>query len=412
MNATQKRDYTLVLFLAAVGLISGFVTASAMRLVLLKGSVFGVIISVAFVIMGVSRDLWAAVRFVIVCTVSYFFSVFVSFFIGAQIDQASMSHGTQGSPIAFFVGGSLGAFLVTSEALFVLLPNPGWEKAAIKGLVWSPVGGLLGAIGSMLDSKPADRPFWLFVVWQAGIAALVGFLYCRNAATDAASTARAAHIKPARRANRRFQASYIVFFGLIAIVFFYFASKSLIGDHSAVVRQKEIANAMAAAPPTANLPPVQQIPTEQVLLLHPIGGYVPVLPFARAFSGTNYLGTQPRPSTIVYSVGYQSAPMKNALDLHEVVSVSITEYPNPDWAKFSTKDVPIPNASIQYAQYIQHESQFGNAILVNSGWRTHSGTGDLYYYWASGNKLVLLIFRGPVIGEFLKEYLEKYPSSM
>jgi hypothetical protein len=104
--------------------------------------------------------------------------------------------------------------------------------------------------------------------------------------------------------------------------------------------------------------------------------------------------------------------MATRLDFHPVVSVVAAQYPTAEWANYYLKDVPVPNAAFSNEKYIQKVKTFGNVIYEDTSWRSSGGQGDLYYYWASGQYLITVIFRGPEVdNRFLQAYLEKYPSS-
>jgi hypothetical protein len=111
------------------------------------------------------------------------------------------------SPIALFVGGVLGGFLILSEAVF--LPRIETKKRAFKlALLWSLLGGAAAAVGwelgptlgaallslvhalhfDSLTNLPGDvlngaditrSSFSLYVVWQTGMAFLLGVLLRR-----------------------------------------------------------------------------------------------------------------------------------------------------------------------------------------------------------------------------------------
>src|SRR6185437_12041530 len=405
LNNPLKRDYTLVILLAAAGLISSLLTTSLSGTGLLGGVVFGAVMSVSFAATGISRDFWGAVRFTIVCTAAYFIALFAA--VGGQLitqlvipgERWSMGHAETASPIAFFVGGTVGAFLVLGEWFFLVQPERKWELSAIRGLRWSPVGGVLGAAGSLLSS-PAGPPSGLFVIWQTGMGALLGLF-----SLSLTAPRLTAPQSSSRSVKRTFPIAYKLFFVLLAIWPTYFLIRRISADHSAQHRQEEISKAVSETPLKANLPAVQPVPTWQALVLRKIAGTVPVLPYERSFVATE-------PNTTVYSVGYQAAMPQVPLDFHPTVSVSVTQYPNSQWATYALKDVPIPNAGIDYAKYVQTVTTLGSPILVNTAWRSKTGTGDLYYYWSSGNNLVVIVFHYAENDEFIRAYLEKYPSSL
>ena len=414
MNTAQRHSYKLTVKLAVSGLISGALSPllGGGLAFLLLGGVFGVAISVCLAALDISRRYWDALRFTIVCCGAFFFSFMATFFVQLALpwDRWSMGHNPSNSPVAFFIGGTLGAFLVLGEALFLLNPETPWSVSLYQGLRWSPVGGVLGALGCLLGSQPSQAfsPL-LFVVWQAGIGAVIGFLFDRQIGVAyklAATPTIPKEIAPLPA--RRLPVAYVISF-LLMVGFLSFYAYRMISINRAVAKQqRRISAAIAAAPPTENLPPIIPVAKEDALVMHDIAGNVPVLSYGRSM----YSVSSTRPPTYNYSIGYQPNPMANGLDYHPVAQVAITEYPNSEWAKYSLKDIPVPNSAITNEKYIQRVAKFGNTIIENTAWRYPDGRGDLYYYWASGQYQVTVKISAPTSDDqFLQAYLEKYPSS-
>jgi hypothetical protein len=87
------------------------------------------------------------------------------------------------------------------------------------------------------------------------------------------------------------------------------------------------------------------------------------------------------------------------------VQVTVTEYPNFEWAKYQVRNTPMPNELIEHRDIDLNVIKFGSIIYQEAP----------YSFWSSGNRLISLSFWGDssaVEEEFLKAYLEKYPSSL
>jgi hypothetical protein len=83
------------------------------------------------------------------------------------------------------------------------------------------------------------------------------------------------------------------------------------------------------------------------------------------------------------------------------VRANVTVYPNEQWARY---EVDIPPITRQ-TRNIQLVQRFGNNIYQDG----------VYLYWSSGQKVVKLECQGvlpDVIDEFLKAYLQKFPSNV
>jgi hypothetical protein len=92
-----------------------------------------------------------------------------------------------------------------------------------------------------------------------------------------------------------------------------------------------------------------------------------------------------------------------------MASATVTDYPNPEWAKYELRNVPLPNADFLEASEITSVTRLGNRIMMNT---SSSVAGGLDFYWPSGSKTVLIHFYVPEDDAILKEYLALDPSSM
>jgi hypothetical protein len=63
-----------------------------------------------------------------------------------------------------------------------------------------------------------------------------------------------------------------------------------------------------------------------------------------------------------------------------------------------------------YAKYRKKVMKFGNWVVQNpSQLQTN---GELFFHWPSGNNLITVHFYKGERDEFLKAYLQKYPSDL
>jgi hypothetical protein len=204
-----------VTLLAFCGLLSGLATAALAYKAglyhahLLLGGAFGLLVAACLFISGAIGSVWRAVLLILVATLAYALSVLVAFAFQGVVLSTFMTSSQESapSPIALFVGGALGGFLILSEAVF--LPRIETKKRAFKlALLWSLVGGTLGVVGSALgptlgtalwglvralhltapNAGPQDwlygltetrRLYSLYVVWQTGMAFVLGVLLRR-----------------------------------------------------------------------------------------------------------------------------------------------------------------------------------------------------------------------------------------
>src|SRR6185437_2880959 len=104
---------------------------------------------------------------------------------------------------------------------------PGSARAKMGALRWSPIGGALGAAGSLLSS-PAGPPSGLFVIWQTGMAALLG-LFSLSLTAARSATAQSS----SRTVKRTFPTAYKLFLVLLVVWPAYFLIRRISADHSA-----------------------------------------------------------------------------------------------------------------------------------------------------------------------------------
>jgi hypothetical protein len=162
--------------------------------------------------------------------------------------------------------------------------------------------------------------------------------------------------------------------------------------------QAEVSKSLAEAPSFENLPLPASKPLDQVLLLQEINGWKPYLSGSQDYPArkTLYMSA-PFPERRTYSASYATAGYDWA------VNVSVTEYPNAEWAKYEVRNTPMDHEFIEHANSIKPLVRFGNKLFQEAP----------YFLWASDRQLILLNCPGPdVIDEFLKAYLVKYPSSL
>lgn len=163
----------------------------------------------------------------------------------------------------------------------------------------------------------------------------------------------------------------------------------------------EIAKSLAEAPSFENLPTPAPEQPEEVPLLQEINGWE-----------LYYSGSQIYPAERNGGDTIARAPARRRYygsyatrGDNRAVEVSITEYPNAEWAKYSVRNTPMTHVFIEHPDWVKQLVKFGNNVFQEGP----------YVFWASDRRLIFLDCQGvlpDVIDEFLKAYLAKYPSSL
>jgi hypothetical protein len=166
------------------------------------------------------------------------------------------------------------------------------------------------------------------------------------------------------------------------------------------------------APSTENLQEVKPRPIDQALVLNTIAGYaesgaeVSRISAQREYWGNNFRSSpQSAVARVLYSIHYQ----KQGITKGPIASVTaqVWEYPNADWAKYQLRSAPFGNPPIRYGE-VKTVTKFGDSVLIN----VIPGGTIPYVYWPSTNRVVVLRYSGQTEDEFVKQYLNRYPSSL
>lgn len=231
-----------VAFLVLTGLISGVCTYTLMPYHegdpgLFRGVVFGSFLAIALGTSGIldTRILYAhlkALGIIVASTAAYFCAYFAAFFVAgflprillrASLHNASVrflteilfrasryiAKGDEPAPIALFVGGLIGGFVMFSVVMCLCRSGMSTRARARRVLLGTILGGVLGVVGWALcsfvgvaisnllhglgltpggefgprawlqdkyDYEETDRMHSLYVVWQTGVALAMGIM--------------------------------------------------------------------------------------------------------------------------------------------------------------------------------------------------------------------------------------------
>jgi hypothetical protein len=420
-------------YLPLEGFVSGVLTCITLALFvgldlplnLFIGFVFGAVISAHVRFFGGERSTFRLVGFIATCTLAYTMSECATAWTPFRPEFLNFS-GTSSEAIdssQLFSGGFVGAAIICAGIYFFLASPKNLAKFLLKALGISVACGFLGVLGwsvgqrlsiaGWFPNSSANLSFYtLYIIWQMGAAPLFGLVLSPQQTLAAASAGVRPAYEPLRTKTERAMppGAAIGFLVLVVAALAWFITWQVQSERSAhrmeaareAARQAAQQRLAAALPSSQNLPTIVELPVEQVLLVKPIAGFPCGRNFKYKVPGTNYVG---------YTALYKRFAADRDYD-HSVADVNVDLYPNSDWAVYATKVGINSHLEAENPQTVTTVTKFGNRVIMNTLMRYPDGAGDLYFYWASGSKFVQVAFRGPEEDEFLREYLELYPSDL
>ncbi len=378
------------------------------------GFVFGVALAFYFVVWERLSNLATIALFICVCTAAFPAAEYAAM----KLETLFPVNGSMGSarldiPMPVFFGaGCVGAFLVLAAGLFVYGPRTiNWKSLGMV-LLWSIGGGFLGVLGGgadgILTHGTYNKMLLLFLIWQPGAAVLLGLLLNRERKVLAPSSASVSIADGAPRAqvNRSILVVGGLFFACILGYLGFLIFRTIHSARVASDRAAAYKRAAAEAPSAVNLPRIEPLTTAQAFILREIAGRYPWAPMSIPSFGE-------WPPFINYLVGYTATKEPPpATSVQRIVAVGVTQLPNAEWARYRVK-YPQPNIAIDSPLSLTKVTKFGQTLVQNTYMRYSDGRGTLCFLWPSGNFVVSVCYETPQVDEeFVKQYLEKYPSSL
>jgi len=147
---------------------------------------------------------------------------------------------------------------------------------------------------------------------------------------------------------------------------------------------------------------------EQALIVSQIAGLYPWAPMTAPQAPAAPI----QPRAIKYSIGYTGTFDPPVSSIRRIVAVDVEEMPNADWARYNVK-YPGLVLAIDFPKAFSRVTKFGQTVVQNAMMRYPDGSGTQEFLWPSGRFVVTVRYETPDVNEeFLRQYLEKYPSSL
>ena len=400
-----KIGWAFIIFLTFIGFLSGAFTLVFIGslnsawlkgdfwFVLLGSTSFGLSLAAAFWFSGKIRSWWKFTA--LTCaTITAHLAVLIPL---DHLPQGALNHDLNPFGVVPIF---LAALIFFVAAPVVISPNLNLPRLVLVALACATLETV--TFGFAITTTGHDPTVFLFlplgVLWQMTLSLLLGIALRaqQSRLRSAIPEVDRVNLREYRLAGFGVLLAYFVLVGLLC-------RSAELGEikkrHDVADR---IAQSLAEAPSLLNLPELAPAQIDHVLLMKEIGGWTPSLASSELnraqLGGPN---VAPCPPSITYRVSYGNQSSADGVP----VAVTVTEYPNVEWAKYQMRNTPMPNELIEDPDHDLNVIKFGSVIYQEGP----------YFFWSSGNRLILLSLEGDsstAQDEFLKAYLGKYPSSI
>ena len=385
------------------------------------GAVFRVILSICLSVFHSPRSVGRSLAIVMSSTVAYIAAMLAT--IGADMWLPAFFNSTRsgGDPPSYvmFVGGVVGALIISATVL-LLYRDEGTKLR--KGILRCTLGGGgLGVLGYSLgflfasqdSSHYRDMPGMipLFVIWQAGMAGLLEAVLpepVRGASKGGfreVSILQSPELAPLGRPARKVPIWGKFFIGFMAVILASYAARTIWVKHEFSRQRNEFAQYQTSRPSLQDLPPIEPMAGENAVLLHPIAGRTPQLSVSGPLSNK---ATASKPAFVTFEACYMHLPNERCEANPPDVRVHISQWPNSAWSSYEMEGIQW-GFGAGYFNPGKRTQKFGNAIMVDESPK-EPGKGK--FYWWSGPVLIEINSSVSDPDEFIREYLERYPSSL
>jgi hypothetical protein len=421
-----SRSSERLLLLACAGCASGLLGQLAVGLaparyaLFLPGLIFGIAVTLVFASHGGFNAPFKAVGFIAASTAAYPISVLATFatmpivtYLGLNNNVDSGGAGRiQVPPSAIFIDGSLGALIVLLGARMVFGSFNLSLRCTLRVALASLAGGVFGVAGWLASNGGQSQhaaisgsPLSfcaLYLIWQTGVALCIGPVV-------AGGERPAARGQYAPRSRTLGLTAVGLFFAMILGALGWLIYGNVTGASYLARREDARRRMILEAPPPAMLPQIEAIAPERAVIEENIGGYFAKGPMVSTVAAHPAKpGFAPSwPSYVLYTMLYEPTEEPSGLG----VDAQVMQYPSSGWARYKAM---YPDVNPTDPDEFTLVTRFGNKVFMDTSlWFGRGGT--LSFRWTSGTNSVVIRYTsssGSINEEFLKRYLEKYPSSL
>lgn len=381
------------------------------------GVTFGIILAIFLGIFHPPRSIAKAVAVVVSSTVAYnaaMLSTFFGYMLTAHFFDSSAQ--SPNPPIyVMFIGGVVGAMVISTTVLLLYRDESMQLGQAI--LLCTFGGGILGVFGYALGLlftgpvlKPADTSGMLFLhlLWPAGMGCLLGaylpapvWRAQTQPSGQAFSLSRSAPLLRATHA-RKVPLWGKLFIGLVTLFLISWIARTTWVEHNFRRQLEVFTKYQQARPSLENLESIVPMANEQAVILYPIAGRTADLWGQRTIPATTN-----QPPSVTFTACYMHRPEYRCLANPPDVKVQVSQWSNSQWSTYELQGI-----QYRYTGYSTHPKKiqkFGNTMMAELSPKD-PGIGK--FYWTSNAVLIVLDSDASDSDEFIRQYLERYPSSL
>jgi len=194
-----------------------------------------------------------------------------------------------------------------------------------------------------------------------------------------------------------------LFIGFLAVSLVSFVARDIWIKYELNRHRDEFSQYQMSRPSLQDLPRIEPMAGENAVLLHPIAGRTVQLIGPLADKATIR-----RPESVGFTACYMHLPTDRCAGNPPDVEIRVTQWPNSAWSSYEMEGIHY-GFGAGYFSRVKTTQKFGNAIMMGAN-QKEPGKGK--FYWTSGPVLIEINSNISDPDEFIREYLERYPSSL
>lgn len=249
----------------------------------------------------------------------------------------------------------------------------------------------------------------LHIIWQAGMGCLLAAYLpapvwrAQTQPFREASSLPSSDPVPHERHAGKVPLWGKLFIGLVAVSLVSLVARVTWVEHDFRRQQDEFTKYQQARPSLENLESVVPMADEQAVVLHPIAGRT-----AQLLGPISNQATTNKAASVIFTACYMHLPNNRCEANPPDVKIEVSEWPDTRWSTYELEGIHYGHG-VGYFTYPTRIQKFGNAVMAEAN---PKDPGKGRFYWTSNAVLIVVDSDVSDSDEFIREYLERYPSSL